>query len=238
MEHHLDLTIDFETCSLSANAAVMQVAIVPWLRDKDCAPFFNGQPAEHFVGYVDLRTCVVKGFDFDPKTIEWWSRQSDAAKASVCAELPEPINDVLKNALDYVRNLMEENKAQSVCLWCQGPDLDIAILRNLCLKFGMKLEDYIPHTSFRDCRTVILEAALIMSERRRCDASSPDGVLFPDADLPTASQLLVSPSKAYALYPPLPDLYSHGEEHDAVYDAVRSTWNTWYALKWLRGEAK
>lgn len=29
MERHLDFTIDFETCSLSANAAVMQVAIVP-----------------------------------------------------------------------------------------------------------------------------------------------------------------------------------------------------------------
>ena len=93
MDKHLDFTIDFETCSLSANAAPMQVAIVPWMRDAEKDPFdlpaadANNLTADDrerglgriqpFVGYVDLRTCVVDGFDFDPETIKWWSEKSD-----------------------------------------------------------------------------------------------------------------------------------------------------------------
>ncbi len=227
MNKHLDLTIDFETCALSANAAPMQVAVVPWLRDNDTDPFCNEEELEPYRYCVDLRTCVVEGFDFDPDTLKWWTNQSEAAKKSVTANMPLPVQDLAYDLLSrYVKVIVKKYQLESVCLWCQGMDVDIAILRNLCSKYHYDLKSVIPHTSFRDCRTVILEAALIEAARRAMQ----------DSSLSTLhSSLLKDPSKAYDLYAPLPKRYARGSEaHDALYDAMRSSWYTWQALKWLR----
>lgn len=226
---HLDFTIDFETCSLSANAAIMQVAVVPWLRDADVEPFMSKADAEPFVNYVDLRSCVVEGMDFDPATVSWWSRQSDEAKRAVCRDLPEPIADVLVGALDFIRRLVKEHSLDSICLWAHGMDVDCAILRSLCRRFDIDLEDIVPHTSFRDCRTVILETALIEAERSMTGKSTrANGIALPH-------QVQADPTLAYLLFPPLPSRYTEGRcQHDALYDALRSTWYAWQALRTLR----
>lgn len=224
---HLDFTINFETCSTSANAAVMQVAVVPWMRDNIELPFVNDNDLEPYVGYVDLRTCVVDGFDFDPDTIKWWAGRSVKAREAVLEGCPEPIDEVLLCILDYIREAVRKYHINSICLWSQGSDFDIAILRNLCRKYDVTLEEDIPHTSFRDCRTVILEAALI-----RCSVCG-------DTIATTQQEILAEPSKAYTLYDPLPEEYAAGREaHDALYDALRSTWNTWQALRWLRNNSQ
>ena len=239
---HLDFTIDFETCSLSANAAIMQVAVVPWLRDADVEPFMSKADADPFVNYVDLRSCVVEGMDFDPATVSWWSRQSDDAKRAVCEGLAEPVADVLVGALDFIRRLVMEHKLESICLWAHGMDVDLAILRSLCRRFDIDLEDIVPHTSFRDCRTVILEAAHTKHRRDIKDANKDlrggDKII---TSMMTGGQMipcdpdkyLNRPSEAYRLFPPLPSRYD-GCQHDALYDAMRSTWYTWQALKTLR----
>ena len=220
---HLDFTIDFETVGLTANAAPMMVAIVPWRREAESDPFVGddtGEATEEeasrwpepLVKYVDLRTCVVEGFDFDPETVRWWTGRSEAAKSAVCDGLAEPVEDVLFGILDYLRDAVKQYRLESVCLWCQGMDVDIAILRNLCRKYDVDLEDVIPHTSFRDCRSVILETCNLKLETILSD---PDG--------------------AYKMLPPLPDEYARGSEaHDALYDALRSSWYTWQALKSLK----
>ena len=225
MGKHLDFTIDFETCSLSANAAVMQAAVVPWLRDNDTDPFIN----EPYVAYVDLRTCVVDGFDFDPDTVRWWAARSDAAKKAVTAGVPQPVTDIAPGIIRYILGFTREYGLESICLWAQGPDVDLGILRNLCRRSGIDLEADIPHAAFRDCRTVILEAALIEAERSvKGTGTRANGIALPQ-------QVLAEPTKAYDLYPPLPGNYAEGREaHDALYDALRSSWNTWHALRWLR----
>jgi hypothetical protein len=224
---YLDFTFDFETCALSANAAVMQVAIVPWLRDADVEPFLSKADTEPFVNYVDLRSCVVEGMDFDPTTVSWWSQQSDDAKRAVCRDLPEPIADVLVGALDFIRRMVKEHSLDSICLWAHGMDVDIAILRSLCRRFDIDLENIVPHTSFRDCRTVILEAALIETERGMARKSTrTNGIALPH-------QVQTDPTLAYKIFDPLPSQYD-GIQHDAIYDATRSTWYTWQALKTLR----
>jgi hypothetical protein len=224
---HLDFTIDFETCSLSANAAIMQVAVVPWLRDADVEPFMSKADAEPFVNYVDLRSCVVEGMDFDPETISWWSRQSDDAKRAVCEGLAEPVADVLVGVLDFIRRMVKEHSLDSICLWAHGMDVDVAILRSLCRRFDIDLESIIPHTQLRDCRTVILEAALIEAERSMAGKSTrANGIALPH-------QIQADPSLAYKVFDPLPSQYD-GCLHDANYDAMRSTWYTYQALKTLR----
>ncbi len=224
---HLDITIDFETCAMTANAAVMQVAMVPWLRDNDADPF-SFDDMDIYEGCVDLRTCVVDGFDFDPETIKWWSERNLKAKEAVTKGEPEAVDDVLIGMLNYIRELKEKHALTSIFVWCQGMDFDIAILRNLCRKYGVKLEENIPHTSFRDCRTVILEAALIEASRSLNGKSTrANGIILPE-------QILAGSYDVYKMFDPLPERYSAGSEaHDALYDALRSSWNTWQALKWL-----
>lgn len=224
---HLDITIDFETCAMTANAAVMQVAMVPWLRDNDADPF-SFDDMDIYEGCVDLRTCVVDGFDFDPETIKWWSERNLKAKEAVTKGEPKAVDDVLIGMLNYIRELKEKHALTSIFVWCQGMDFDIAILRNLCRKYGVKLEEDIPHTSFRDCRTVILEAALIEASRSLNGKSTrANGIILPE-------QILAGSYDVYKMFDSLPERYSAGSEaHDALYDALRSSWNTWQALKWL-----
>ena len=226
--NHLDITIDFETCAMTASAAVMQVAMVPWLRDNEEDPFCNEQEVQPFVGHVDLRTCVVEGFDFDQETIKWWSERNDKAKEAVVKGEPLAIEDVLMHMLNYIYDMKVRYELTSICVWCQGMDFDIAILRNLCRKYGVDLEEDIPHTQFRDCRTVILEAALREATRSMQGKSTrANGIVLPD-------QILAGNYDTYKMFAPLPDRYIHeSEAHDALYDALCSSWNTWQALRWL-----
>ena len=236
---HLDFTIDFETCAMSADAAPMQVAVVPWRRDAENNPFAVADDLgeitedeaarwpEPYVGYVDLRTCVTNGMDFDPATIRWWSERTEAAKCAVCEGLAEPVEDITIGILDYIRNATKELRTESVCLWAQGADFDISIFRSLCRRFDIDLEDIVPHTQYRDCRTVILEAALIEAERGMTGKSTrANGIALPH-------QIQADPSLAYKVFGPLPSQYD-GITHDALYDAMRSTWHTWQALKTLQ----
>ena len=218
MDKHIDITIDFETCSLSANAAVITMAALPWNRDGEDTPFFNQNVLAPFRGYVDLRSCVVEGFDFDPETIAWWSRQSENAKISLLDGNAVPVRDMTLNFFKWLHQTMEAAGASTVCLWCQGQDVDIAILRNLCKKFGITLEKAVPHTYFRDCRTVILESAISKAKQKYIKFSAQD--------------IMQKPSLAYQMFEPLPDdLQKIGDVHDALYDCLRSTWYTWQAMK-------
>ncbi len=237
---HLDFTIDFETCSLSANAAIMQVAVVPWRREAESDPIIlddTGEATEEQTSawpdplelYVDLRSCVTDGYDFDPETIAWWTRQTYEAKRAVCDGLPQPIDEVTVEIVNYLRRAVEQLHLDSICLWSQG-DTDMGILRNLCRRHGYDMEeDVIPHTQLRDCRTVILEAALIEAERSMTGKSTrANGIALPH-------QVQVDPSLAYDLFPTLPSRYAEGRcLHDANYAAIRSTWYTFQALKTLR----
>lgn len=248
---HLDFTIDFETCALSANAAPMMVAVVPWRRDNRRNPFAvddEGEATEEvvsawpdpYVGYVDLRTCVVDGFDFDPATVKWWTEKSEAAKRAVCEGLAEPVTDVLIGVLDYIRDIVAQYQLDSICLWCQGMDIDIALLRSLARRYDIDLEDTVPHTQFRDCRTIILEGALVRARRLHMEAVAKAETLIAGQPFPqpvvTQQAILDEPAKAYVLFDPLPDDIAQGSEaHDALYDALRSSWNTWQALRWMSG---
>lgn len=221
MKNHIDITFDLETAATTPNAAVMQVAAVAWMRDAESCPFDLGPDCDViFNGHVDLRTCVVDGFDFDQQTVAWWSRRSDAAKRAVTAGLPEPVNEVFADFINWINEVMKIMNAKSVCLWCQGMDFDAAILRNVCKKYD--LQQPFPYQQFRDCRTIILEAAIAHSQ------------VCGDSIATKQEEILLNPARAYDLFDPLPDEYANAREaHDALYDALRSSWNTWQALKWL-----
>ena len=231
---HLDITIDFESCGLTASSAPMMMALVPWLRYSD-EPFLTKDDIEPLVMYVDLRTCVVDGFDFDPQTLRWWSRQSEAAREAVTSGLAEPVQEVLIGAVNYLRSLCERFHLDSICLWSQG-ELDIAMLRYMATKYDINLDDVIHHTQMRDARTVILEVAHARSrhmEKIHASLSANTPHPFPMPEV-LQDQILAGSYDVYKMFDPLPDRYTNNSEaHDALYDALRTSWNTWQALRWL-----
>lgn len=229
MNNHIDITFDFETCATTANAAVMQVAAVAWDRYDDNCPFNLEHDRDvSFNEHIDLRTCVVDGFDFEQQTTTWWSQRSEVAKQAVTDGKPEPVEEVFARFTNWMEEVMHHNDAASICLWCQGMDFDGAILRNVCKKYDLLLP--CKYQQFRDCRTVILEAATIKASRSLTgEDTAARGITLPE-------QILANDRNAYALFKPLPDKYARGREaHDALYDAIRSSWNTWQALRWMRG---
>lgn len=215
----LDISIDLETCSLCPTAAVMSIGSVAWRRDNTASPFYNlkdgkQDPASVFSCHIDLRSMFINGFTFDEKTAAWWKAKTDEAKASLLSsdsyELPcRPIEVAVKDWFDWIEDFKKEQGEQEVCLWAQGTDLDIAILRYICYKFGIDMP--LPYTSTRDHRTFIYEAARLICKVRGWS---------------------YDPSKAYNLVEDYKNI-ENGAEHDPVFDCNRSIYSTWQMMRKL-----
>ena len=125
-------------------------------------------------------------------------------------ELPcRPIDVAVKDLFEWMQDLKKEQGEQDVCLWAQGSDFDIAILRYICYTFGIDMP--LPHTSFRDHRTFIYEAARLIYKAR--------GEYY-------------DPSKAYYLVEDYKNI-EKGAEHDPVFDCNRSIYSTWQMMRKL-----
>lgn len=218
----LDITLDLETCALCPTAAVMSIGAVAWDRFNVDTPFIPLQkefpdtqdPSCFFSCHIDLRSMYVNNFTFDKKTSEWWKCQSDDAKASVLGsdsyELPcRPIEVAIKDLFDWAEELRQTRGEDKICLWSQGSDFDIAILRNICYVFNIDIP--VHYTNFRDHRTYYLEGA-----RRLCEAREVD----------------FDQRYAYELV----DDYTEGKDivHDPMYDCKRSIYATWQMMKKLK----
>ena len=215
----LDITIDFETCSLCPTAAVMSIGAVAWKRDNETSPFYQltdgtHDPASVFSCHIDLRSMFVNGFTFDERTAAWWGTKMDEAKASLLSsdsyELPcRPIEVAVKDLFEWANDFKKEQGEQDVCLWAQGADFDIAILRNICYKFGIHTP--LPYTNFRDHRTFTYEAVHLICNS--CDMS-------------------YDPSKTYDMVEDYKNI-EQGAEHDPVFDCKRSIYSTWQMMRKL-----
>ena len=219
----IDVTFDFETCSLSPTAAVMSIGAVAWKRYGKESPFFDEGDGvlrnSTFSAKVDLRSMFINGFAFDKSTAEWWSKQSNEAKAALLDsdsdEAPcQPIDVVVNDFFGWIDYIKKKLGDDDICLWAQGTDFDPAILRYICWKLGIKLE--IKHTSLRDHRTFYLELARIL-----WDAAEPNEEPF-------------TIEKAYALTTDYQDITDEGAAHDPIFDCKRSIYSTWQMMKKIR----
>lgn len=213
---HIDITFDFETCSTAPDAAPMQLAAVAWDRNATGEhPFFD----ETFNIGIDLRTCVVEGFSFDQETIDFWSRQNGAAKQSVTEDECWPVDIAFQRFCEWVETTKERHDTETTCLWCQGQDFDFPILKTIARRFGLKMPAHQHY--FRDCRTFVLEAALLLTSTGQ----------FPKQ----ADEIMEKPMRAYDMLPTIPaDIVKKRTQHDPLYDCLRSTWSVWQMMKMLK----
>lgn len=212
---NINITFDLETCALCPTAAVMSIGAVAWDADAEDNPFedfadgFSGDYC--FYRHVDLRSSFVDGFTFDEKTSGWWATQNDDAKNALLEydDLPlRPIDSVIEDFFGFIHYVQRDTSAKEVKLWSQGTDFDIAILRNICRKYGIEIP--VSYKNFRDHRTFFMEGAKIIYDRAGVDLDE---------------------KKAYQL---VDEYDGPGEPHNPVFDCKRSIFSTWQMMKHLR----
>lgn len=207
-----DITLDLETCALCPTAAVMSIGAVAWDRNQVDTPFYeegNMNNADYlYLRHIDLRSQFVNGFTFDQDTANWWSSRSKEAKAAVTAPDSQPCDSIENVVVDFFQWIKEIADGDEICLWSQGSDFDIAILRHICQTFQIDLP--VSYKNFRDHRTFFLEGARIILD---------------------AAQQPYDPSRAYSLVEPYE---GEGVAHDPIYDCKRSIYSTWQMMKHLK----
>lgn len=217
----IDITIDLETCSTSSNAAIMQLAAVAWNRNHDnSATLLNGVPQINLG--VDLRTAVMDGFDFDPSTCRFWSGNKQDVKDAVLANEAHSIKEVILEFVKWIGEVRNTYGADAVCLWSQGSDFDIAIIKNALAKYGARL----PMTQkfLRDARSICLEigAHLLRQENVDPEEALCDMKTYEDSIYDILTTTYEAPAEL-----------ADGLTHDALYDARRTAFSTWCALRAL-----
>lgn len=217
----IDITIDLETCSTTPNAAIMQLAAVAWDRNHDnSATLLDGVPQMN-VG-VDLRTAVMDGFDFDPSICRFWHGNKQQVKDVVLNLEAHSVKDVIEGFIQWIGEVRLTFGADAVCLWAQGSDFDIAIVRNALAKYGLRLP--MSQKFLRDARSICLEigAHLLRKEDIEPDDALCDMKTYEDS----IYDILTSSHEA-------PAVLNEGYAHDALYDACRTAFFTWCALRTL-----
>lgn len=217
----LDITVDLETCALCPTAAVMSIGAVAWDRYGHDIPFLMDEDgridkASMFYLHVNIASEFVDHFTFDDDTSYWWSRQNEKAKQALLEpdETPlRPIWTVIEDFLTWIRITWQRYEVDDICLWSQGTDFDVAILRNICYKY--KIDFPVKYTNFRDHRTYVMErgAAILQDEKCRFD-----------------NEPARNPRAVYDMIPALDHTLMEAQAHNPIYDCMKSINSTWYMM--------
>lgn len=218
----LDITFDLETCDVTPTAAPMQLAAVAWDRTRteaDRDPFLrlgeDFKAIRMFDFRCDLTEAVMDGLTFSQDTISFWSRQPRETQQRVIGSDTDhrfSPKDLYRQFFDWISDVKEDKEADHVVLWCQGQDFDIPMMKHCVAKYGLQMP--FNQYSFRDCRTLAFEVALMQADR--------------------TDDIFRHPKSApYEALPSIPD-YLAGYSHDAAFDCIRSTWSVWNIMLRLR----
>lgn len=123
MKKVINIALDLETLSRRTSAAIIGIAAKAFSlgenKVKEDAYFFQS---------VDATSCAMLGFDIDQSTVEWWAQKPDKVKKQFSCN--RSIRWALSDLCEFVNKVKTDNDADTVCVWCQGTDFDIAVIRN------------------------------------------------------------------------------------------------------------
>ncbi|WP_313135628.1 3'-5' exonuclease [Stutzerimonas nitrititolerans] len=134
--------IDLETMGKGSNAAIAAIG---------CVEIIGGTFSREIYRRVELSNSMSAGGITDADTIQWWLRQSAAARAEVDGTQPA---ELLFNVLGELRVFMTSMAhAHEILVWGNGATFDNVILSNAYAAYGM--ERPWAYWNDRDLRTLL-----------------------------------------------------------------------------------
>lgn len=118
------LMIDLETLSLKPNAAIAAIGVA--IIDSGLTRTL----ASHEV-QINLKTCEAAGLHLDLETIQWWMKQSEAARKYTFGGQGAP----LKNALETLNDVYTDFECEKV--WGNGSAEDLIWLQSAYEAVGL-----------------------------------------------------------------------------------------------------
>lgn len=212
----INVVVDIETLSLRPDAAIISIAAVPFMLDKEsldkcekagCSgvPAFNEMtkgiscPEEYapFYETIDATSCAMAGLAFDMETVKFWSEMPDEAKSAIMEKPRVSIRQALEDLVAYLEYLKAQHKADELIIWVQGSDFDIPVLKNAMYKVLGLTPETLPwkHRNIRDARTFMLELL---------------SLVYPDTPV----------NELYGKLLPYDELTKHNSLHDCMWTAL------------------
>lgn len=118
--------VDLETMGIKQRAAIAAIGI---------AVFVDGELRDTFYQKVDLQSSIDNGGRIDASTIEFWMKQSEAARLEMCAP-GEHIAVALGKMLVFLRDC--EARYGEVRVWGKGAIFDIGLLEAALEAMGLE----------------------------------------------------------------------------------------------------
>lgn len=113
------LMIDIETLGINPHSPIISIGACAF-----CVKTGKIGRKFHKVVAWDIRR-----FQADVSTLQWWMKQSDAARLLVLHEDAPPIQHVLIDLNRFIENL-DTTTSTIDHVWANGPSFDLVILRN------------------------------------------------------------------------------------------------------------
>lgn len=192
----LDFCIDIETLSKEPDAAIINIACVPFSRDGSV----DTSGTNPFEGYIHPMTAICSGLRVDSDTAGWWASRPPELKmvmSTNIATVGGSATAILEEFCIYIEHTKEALSPDRVRFWAQGKDFDFPILANAlnkCCVIGALPWRY---DQLRCARDYILEGV--------------EEIFGPQAD-------------PYSKLPPY-EPQTGGQPHLAAYDALRTAFN-------------
>lgn len=116
-----DVMVDLETLGNTPGSAFLSIGAVAF--DPDTGEIDD----PGFYSVVNVHSCVIAGLRFDQDTLDWWAKQSEAAR-QVLKEAWSPNAPRLADALHGFSRYVHEHGGASARVWGNGADFDNALL--------------------------------------------------------------------------------------------------------------
>lgn len=128
----IPIMLDCETLSLAHNAAVIEVALVPFDRWEWPSKTFIIDPQSYKLG---------DGFEVSQDTVAFHQKQGTGL-IERCTTVGKSWRSVAQDIIDFFNTM----RGYDLHIWCQGKDVDIPWLSGILLKAGYKLPWHYTHT--------------------------------------------------------------------------------------------
>lgn len=141
------IMLDFETLSLSKNAAIVSIGAVEF--DPS-----TGLLGREFFRRIDLQTSIDAGLSVSGNTIYFWLKQSREAQDEIVHGDKVSLKQALSEFKEFYQETVPDGQEESdVQLWANGPTADLTWLNSALEAVGDK--QFWPHWCERCVRTIV-----------------------------------------------------------------------------------